>query len=321
MARLLVSTSLALALLATTAAFGGPEDERSADCVVDGLEFTEGPVWHPEGYLVFSDIPADTIYRLTDEGAQQFRRPSGKSNGLAYDREGRLLACEHGNRRVSRTEADGTVVALATHYEGKQLNSPNDLCLHSDGSIYFTDPPYGLEGRKQELHFAGVFRIAPDGSLRVLATDFRKPNGIALSPDERTIYVADTERQLVMAYDVSADGGIENPREFVRLETPNRWSGPDGMKVDVEGNLYVTSPGGVWVYTPAGKLVTVIALPQTPTNCGFGGSDGRTLYVTAGGGVYAVGVEHQGLDYCRRFPETAVAAEEGEPAETPMHQD
>ncbi len=320
MMRLLISASLAAVLLAATAALGGPEDERSADCVVDGLKFTEGPVWHPEGYLVFSDIPADTIYRLTDEGAREFRRPSGKSNGLAFDREGRLLACEHGNRRVSRTEADGTVVALATHYEGKRLNSPNDLCLHSDGSVYFTDPPYGLEGRKQELAFAGVFRIAPDGSLSVLATDFTKPNGIALSPDERTIYVADTERQLVMAYDVSADGRLENQREFVRLKTPNRWSGPDGMKVDVQGNLYVTSPGGVWVYTPEGKLLTMIALPEIPTNCAFGGADGRTLYITAGDGVYAARVEHQGLDYSRRFPETAVAPQEDEPAETPMQQ-
>ncbi|MFO8008819.1 MAG: SMP-30/gluconolactonase/LRE family protein [Candidatus Brocadiia bacterium] len=270
--------------------------------VVGDLRFTEGPVWHPDGYLIFSDIPADTIYSVRDGETVVYRRPSGNSNGLAFDLEGRLLACEHGNRRVSRTLESGEVVALATHYEGKKLNSPNDLAVRSDGSIYFTDPPYGLgRGVEPELDFQGIFRIGADGELTLLAKGFVKPNGIAFSPDEKVLYVADTERQLVAAFEVLEDGTLGEQKEFARLQTPNRWSGPDGMKVDVAGNLYVTSPGGVHVFDPDGELIELIATPKNPTNCAFGGPDGRTLFVTAQDSVYRVQVKNAGDVWTRRF--------------------
>jgi sugar lactone lactonase YvrE len=158
--------------------------------IASGLRFTEGPVWHREGYLLFSDIPASIIYRWAS-GRQPivWRSPSGNSNDLTFDRQGRLVACEHGNRRVSRTEADGTVLPLATHDQGRRLNSPNDVVVRSDGSVYFTDPPYGIKPQEKELSFHGIYRIAPDGPLELLVDDFDRPNGLAFSPDEKTLYI------------------------------------------------------------------------------------------------------------------------------------
>ena len=159
-------------------------------CIADGLQFTEGPVWHHESYLLFSDIPANKIYKWSsDKKLDIYRSPSGNSNGLTLDQQGRLIACEHGNRRVSRTETDGQIVSLAEKYQGKRLNSPNDAVVKSDGSIYFTDPPYGVQPDQRELDFQGVYRIDPDGTLKLLADDFEKPNGIVFSPDEKILYV------------------------------------------------------------------------------------------------------------------------------------
>ncbi|MCW3978330.1 MAG: SMP-30/gluconolactonase/LRE family protein, partial [Candidatus Bathyarchaeota archaeon] len=194
--------------------------DAAVEKVAGGFEFTEGPVWVPDGYLLFSDIPASTIYRWTpgSVSAEVFRAPSGRSNGLTLDREGRLLACEH-DRRLSRTEGDGSVVTLAERYEGKLLNSPNDVVVRSDGSIYFTDPPYGLprqeEGR--ELDFNGVYRLAPDGALTLLDDSFDRPNGLAFSPDERVLYVNDSRRGHIRAFDVRADGTLSNGRVFAEL--------------------------------------------------------------------------------------------------------
>jgi sugar lactone lactonase YvrE len=256
--------------------------------VASGFRFTEGPVWHPAGYLLFSDIPASTIYRWTPGSPPQaWRSPSGNSNGLTFDRQGRLVACEHGNRRVSRTEADGTVVDLATHYQGKRLNSPNDVAVRSDGSVYFTDPPYGIKPQQQELPFHGVYRLAPDGKLELLVDDFDRPNGLAFSPDEKTLYIDDTTRRQIRAFDVAPAGSLSNGRLFVQMESEME-GGPDGMKVDVEGNIYCTGPGAVWVYRPDGALVGWVVGPQRPANLAFGGPDLKTLYITARTELYAL---------------------------------
>ncbi len=272
-------------LLIGVLAFGVGETliEGEVELVVEKFMFTEGPLWLPEGRLIFSDIPANTIY-FGDKSV--FRKPSGESNGLTLDSLGRLVACEHGNRRVTRTEADGSIVALADRYEGKRFNSPNDVVVRSDGSVFFTDPPYGLsgglEGPNAELAFSGVYRIASDGVVTLLAKDFLKPNGLAFSPDEKTLYVADTEGKRIRAFDAAEDGSLSGDRVFCELP------GPDGMKVDVRGNVWTTAADGVRVYSPAGELLQTISFPQAPANCAFGDDDDKTLYVTARRSVYKV---------------------------------
>ncbi|GMV92906.1 MAG: gluconolactonase [Candidatus Hydrogenedentota bacterium] len=280
-----ISSIASILILAAVAA---PEDYVTGpvETVAEGFQFTEGPVWLTSGELVYSDIPADTIFR-TDKSV--FRKPSGKSNGLTLDQEGRLIACEHWNHRVSRTEDDGTIVTLADTYEGKKLNSPNDAVVRSDGTIYFTDPPYGLEGREQELPHQGLYSIAPDGTLTLLVDDFIKPNGIGLSPDEKTLYVADTEGLEIRAFDVAEDGSLSNGRVFCDLPYP------DGMAIDTKGNVWCTAEDGVRVFTPAGELVHTVVAPQAPANCTFGGNDGKTLYITARTGLYKVGVVTSGI--------------------------
>lgn len=248
--------------------------------IAAGFQFTEGPLWlEKEKTLIFSDIPADTIYRLDHS---IFRRPSHKANGLALDPQGCLIACEHETRRVTRTEADGTIHVLAERYEGKRLNSPNDVAIRSDGTIFFTDPPYGLGSRKQELDFCGLFAISSTGKLRLLACDFRKPNGLALSPDESCLYVADTDAGWIRVFKLDSEGNIHQGR--VLCQVPN----PDGLKTDSLGRLWVAAGDGVRVYTPQGALLKTIVFPQVPANCAFGGENGDILYVTARTAVYAV---------------------------------
>jgi sugar lactone lactonase YvrE len=271
--------------------------DAAVEKVAGGFEFTEGPVWVPDGYLLFSDIPASTIYRWTpgSVSAEVFRAPSGRSNGLTLDREGRLLACEH-DRRLSRTEGDGSVVTLAERYEGKRLNSPNDVVVRSDDSIYFTDPPYGLprqeEGR--ELDFNGVYRLAPDGALTLLDDSFDRPNGLAFSPDERVLYVDDSRRGHIRAFDVQADGMLSNGRVFAELREPGEQGVPDGMKVDVRGNVFCTGPGGIWVLDAAGEPLGVIRVPEVPANLAWGDDDLKTLYITARTGLYRLRVRTGG---------------------------
>jgi len=271
-----------------------------AEVVADGMKFTEGPAWNAKGFVVFSDIPANRIYRWQEgQKPQVFREPSQNSNGLAFDAKGRLLACEHGSRRVTRTDLDGKATVLADRFEGKRLNSPNDLTLHSDGSVYFTDPPYGLGGRKGELGFNGVFRIAPDGTLTLLIRDMDRPNGIGLSPDEKWLYVDDSARKHVKVYALAPDGTVSNGRVLIDL-APHGTRVTDGLKVDAEGNLYVTGTEGVYVASPGGKFLARIACPGQCTNCCFGGPDRKTLFVTGrqregGGTLYRVRVPIAGL--------------------------
>jgi len=277
-----------------------PEDAQ-VEQLGTGCQFTEGPVWVAAwGMLMFSDIPANKMKRWIPElGITNFRVPSGKSNGLTLDKRGRLIACEHANRRVSRTELDGAVVTIASHYEGKKLNSPNDVVVKSDGSIYFSDPPYGLTAEygelgERELDFCGVYRLSPDGkTLTLLVDDFAAPNGLAFSPDESLLYIDDTERMHVRVFDVKEDGTIANGRIFA--EESGEGGAPDGMKVDSEGNVYVTGPGGIWVFNPTGEHLGTIELPEGPANLAWGDNDWKTLYITATTSLYRIRLNIKGI--------------------------
>ncbi len=283
----------AITLLATLAADPAATlTEGTVVIVADGFEFTEGPVWMPTlDTVLFSDIPANRIYQLDDKGV--FRQPSGQSNGLLLDTEGRLLAAEHKGRRVSRTRADGTIEAVAAAYEGKRFNSPNDLIVRSDGVIFFTDPPYGLEGGLEgpnaELDFSGVYAILADGTVKLLVKDFSKPNGIALSPDEKTLYVADTEARHIRAFDLTKDASISNGRVLCDIMSP------DGMAMDADGNLWATGGKAVNVISPSGELLQEITVPEAPANCTFGGPARKTLFITARTGVYKIRTKVPGL--------------------------
>jgi len=267
-----------------------PRDSR-LERLATGFQFTEGPVWNvSEGSLLFSDIPANRIYKWSpDEGVTVFRDPSGNSNGLTYDKKSRLIACEHGNRRVSRIEKDGSYTVLADKFRGKRLNSPNDVIVKSDGTIYFTDPPYGIKPEEQELPFQGVFRLKPENKeLTLLVDDFNKPNGLAFSPDEKVLYIADSsELRHIRAFDVNRDGTLSNGRLFaeIRSDLPGA---PDGMKVDVEGHLYVSAAGGVWIFSDKGEHLGVIKTPEIPANCAFGDRQWKSLFITARTSLYRI---------------------------------
>lgn len=280
------------AVVAVLAAGCVSAEERKVEKIGSGYQFTEGPVWAPWGSLLFSDIPANRIYEVKGE-ARVYRAPSGQSNGLTFDQQGRLLACEHLTRRVTRTEKDGSLTVLAERYEGKRLNSPNDAVVKSDGSIYFTDPPYGVAGDKRELNFQGVYRITPNGKLELLVKDFDMPNGLCFSPDEKRLYIADSSNlRHIRVFDVAADGALANGRVFAKLAEGGV---PDGMKVDVTGNLYSSGPGGVWVFDASGKHLETIGCPEVPANLCWGDEDGKGLYITARTGVYKVRLDTRGV--------------------------
>lgn len=261
--------------------------------VATGFLFTEGPLWDAgTRSLLFSDIPADRIYRWRDGAAAEvFREPSGKSNGLAWDEDGRLLACEHLTRRVSSTETGGAVVTLADRYQGRRLNSPNDLVVHAGGAVYFTDPPYGIQSAsvgaiaEQEQPVNGLYRVVPGREAELLAADFDRPNGLAFSPDEKRLYVNDTPRYHVRAFEVRPDGTLTGGEVLAEFPAEAGEGRPDGLKVDVAGNLYTTGPGGLWLVAPDGVLLAHVRLPEKATNCAWG-DDGLSLYVTAGASVY-----------------------------------
>ncbi len=284
--------------------------DATIEKLADGFEFIEGPVWDRQNArLLFSDVRGNEIYQWSEaDGASTFidpvfeGDPAGKrsisSNGLTLDAEGRLIMCEHGNRRISRVEADGTRSVVVEQYEDGQLNSPNDAVYASDGSLYFTDPPYGLEGLEEspdrELDFNGIYRLSPDGELALLVRDQTRPNGIALSPDETTLYVAnsDAENKVWMAYDLD-DDGASNGRVFYDVNDQTAPGAADGMKVDTAGNLFATGPGGVWVIAPDGTHLGTISTGEVTANVGWG-DDGRTLYLTASTSLYRIRLSTEG---------------------------
>jgi gluconolactonase len=284
--------------------------------LASGFDWSEGPVWikpgrapvssgplalRQGGYLLFSDVPSNTVYRWSAaEGVSVFLKPSGYtgrfpragepgSNGLTTDSQGRLVLCEHGDRRVGRLEQDWRHVALADRFMGKRFNSPNDVVFKSNGDLYFTDPPYGLvknvDDPAKELPFQGVYRVKPNGEITLLTDQVTRPNGIAFSPDEKTLYVACSDPKVAvwMAYDVKADGTIENGRVFfdaTSMVSPTNKGLPDGLKVDAQGNLWATGPGGVLIISAAGKHLGTIQTGEATANCAWG-EDGSTLYITA----------------------------------------
>ena len=267
--------------------------ETKVEALASGFNWSEGPVWL-DGALVFSDVPENTAFRWKPgmTAAEVYLKPSGDtsgaadvgqgSNGLARDAKGQLVLCMHGDRRIARREADGSFTTLADRYEGKRFNSPNDLVIASDGTIFFTDPPYGLKDKtKREIDFDGVYKIATDGKVTALVKDVRWPNGIALSPDEKTLYVAvsDKDQPRIMAF--GPDGS--NPRtvfDATPLKSPTRKGGCDGMKIDTNGNIWTTGPGGVLIITPEGKHLGSILTGQATGNCAWG-DDGHSFYMTA----------------------------------------
>ncbi len=270
-------------------------DGAQVEKIAGGFQFTEGPVWNRKGYLLFSDIPADRIYKwVPGEKPMVFREPSRQSNGLTFDAENALVACEHGSRQLTRTDSKGKTTVLAAEYEGKRLNSPNDLVISRDGSIYFTDPPYGIKKEDIRQPVNGVYRYK-DGKLTRLIEDFDMPNGLAFSPDQKTLYIADSSSRChVRAFDVLPDGTLANGRLFAEPQG-DQPGGPDGMKVDVRGNLWTTGPGGVWVYSKEGVLQGVVWTPEVPANLAFGGPDGKTLFITARTGLYRLALKVEGI--------------------------
>ncbi|MBV8953510.1 MAG: SMP-30/gluconolactonase/LRE family protein [Solirubrobacterales bacterium] len=268
--------------------------------VATGFTFTEGPIWNHAGeFLLFSDMPGDVRRRWSErDGVEEVMRPSNKCNGMVYDRDGNLLVCEHVTSSLVREHPDGRRETLATHYQGKELNSPNDVVTRSDGTIYFSDPifgrvpGFGLE-REQDLSFQGVYRIAPGGGdpdLVVSEDEFEQPNGLCFSPDESLLYINDTPRALIRVYDVQGDGSLTNGRPFAA----NIGSGvieegiPDGMKCDQQGNIWVTGPKGVWVFSPEGEHLGTVEVPENVGNIAWGGPDWKMLYMPSSTSLYRV---------------------------------
>jgi gluconolactonase len=295
--------------------------------IAEGFDWIEGPVWVPQdgGFLLFSDLPPNTIFRWdANSGSRAYLKPSGYttdaprggevgSNGLALDRQGRLLLCQHGDRRVARLDApwsdpEPRYVTVADRYDGRRFNSPNDVAVHSSGAIYFTDPPYGLDGYQadetqipgKEIPFQGVYRVTPDGAVTLLTKELKRPNGIAFSPDEKTLYVSNSyePHAVWMAYPVQPDGLLGPGRVLLdATDMVGKQPGlPDGMALDEHGNLFAAGPGGVWIITPEGKHLGTLNTTQATGNCTFG-EDGHTLFITADGYLLRVRLATKGLGF------------------------
>ncbi|HEX5228532.1 MAG TPA: SMP-30/gluconolactonase/LRE family protein [Bryobacteraceae bacterium] len=280
-------------LLVSVGAAAQNFDNLRIDKVATGYAFTEGPTWSPSGFLAFSDVPNNKLLRFTPgEPASVYKENSNGTNGNRFDSQGRLYSCESHTRRVTRTDKKGKVEVLAERFQGKRLNAPNDLAIRKDGEVYFTDPAFGNQQDARELDFFGVFRISRKGELEVIAKPKGRPNGIALSPDGRTLYVDNSDEKNVRAYDLDKSGAASNERVLI--------SGidgvPDGMCIDEKGNLYVTA-AQVFVYAPYGKLLGKIPIEETPSNCTFGDPDLGSLYITARTSVYRVRLDVKGVPY------------------------
>ncbi|HEU4389304.1 MAG TPA: SMP-30/gluconolactonase/LRE family protein, partial [Blastocatellia bacterium] len=294
-----------------------PRDAR-LEKLADGFTWVEGPAWDKKNScLLFSDIPANSVMKWKEgAGISLFLKPSGYtgttpyegrepgSNGLTFDSSGRLVLCEHGDRRVARLESNGQKTTLADRYQGKRFNSPNDLVYKTNGDLYFTDPPYGLpktfDDPRRELSFCGVYRLKPTGEVTLLTSEVRAPNGIALSPDEKTLYVASSDPQKAVwyAFGVKPDGTLGPGRIFFDATSwvKGKPGLPDGMKVDSAGNLFATGPGGVHIFSPEGVHLGSITMDVPTANCGWGG-DGSVLYLTANTAIQRVKLSTKGLRF------------------------
>jgi gluconolactonase len=270
----------------------------SVETVAEGLVFTEGPLWLPDGSLLFQDVKAEKSYKIAPDGSLRLLRDNtGAANGQTFDAEGRIVFCEQTGRRISRMDPDGSNVETVTEtWQGARLNSPNDIVARSDGLVYFTDPPYGVAPADRTLHFQGVYALDGLGVARLILDDFEKPNGLAFSPDEQTLYVCDTARYHVRAFTIEKSGAlvVGSGRIFATLD-PGQPGGPDGLKVDRDGRVYVAVALGVWVFEPDGTLLGILGLPQRPSNLTWGSPDGRTLFITAVDHVYQVRFKIAGL--------------------------
>jgi gluconolactonase len=274
-------------------------DQGEAERLASGFVFTEGPLWHPDGFYYFVDVPASKFYRLKPGGAAELlRENTGEGNGTTFDPQGRLVLCEGGNRRLTRWPADGKFASsevLIDRVEGKRLNRPNDVLCKSDGSIYFTDPGLRVPLAEREQETAAVYRVKPDGSVGKVA-DFEYPNGLAFSPDERVLYVANTRFAMyIHAIELDSDGNMVRRRIFADMSSDEKEGVPDGMKVDVEGRVYCTGPGGTWVFAPSGEKLGVIRTPEVPANLCFGGPDMKTIFFTARTSIYSMRAKVPGL--------------------------
>ena len=276
-----------------------PED-LELELLADGFRFTEGPAWHPIGrHLTFSDIPANKMFRWREDGGVAlFREPSNMTNGNTYDRQGRLLSCEHASSRVTRTEDDGSITVLASHYEGKELNSPNDIVVRRDGTVWFTDPTYGRAERtgvtrEPELDFRGVYRVEGNGQLTLLAKDFDMPNGLAFTPDQQFLYVADTPRMHIRKFAIEEDGSLSGGEVFAKAEGEGAGA-PDGLKTDSAGHVFCAGPGGVHVYHPDGTRLGIINTLAFCANFTWGGDDLLTFFLTSSNCLYRTRVKVAG---------------------------
>jgi gluconolactonase len=273
------------------------EADAELERIGSGFTFTEGPLWtnRDGGSLLFSDMPGDTRRRWTAAGGVDVvAHPSNKGNGLSWDLQGRLLICEHSTSSLIRVEPDGSRTVLASHWEGKELNSPNDVVVSSDGAIIFTDPPYGRwpgfgVERDQELDFQGVYRVTPDGELQLLVDDFEKPNGLCFSQDEKTLWINDTDGGHIRRFSVSSDGSLTGGDVIYQMEGFSLDTGiPDGQKLDEAGNLWVSGPGGLHVVSPEGELLGRILTPENVGNQAWGGEDWKTLFICTSSTVHTL---------------------------------